>query len=258
MSKKLVLALLLIPVLFLAGCGGSKEETKTETPAATPAASAPPIDEANAGTITGKVSFTGATPVMKNISMDATPACARQHSTPPKSEEVALNADGTLKNVFVWVKAGVAERQWPMPSTTPVLDQHTCVYQPHVLGVMVNQEIEIRNSDPTNHNVHPLPKVNREWNESQAPKSDPKRKSFPREEIMIAVKCNVHPWMRSYIGVVNHPFFAVTGADGAFSIKGLPPGDYTVEAWHEKLGAQEAKVTVGAKESKTADFNFKG
>jgi hypothetical protein len=254
---RVIAALILIPALFLAACGGSGSEATKETPAAAPAASAP-VEVADAGTITGKIAFTGDKPAMRNISMDATPACARQHATPPKSEEVIVNANGTLKNVFVWLKAGVREGEFPPPAEPVVLDQHQCIYQPHVIGVVVNQEIEIRNSDPTNHNVHPLPTINREWNESQAPKSDPKRKSFPREEVMIPVKCNVHPWMRSYVGVVRHPYFAISGDDGTFTIKGVPPGEYTVEAWHEKYGTQEMKVTVGPKESKTADFSFKG
>ncbi len=256
MKHRLSVILLVIPVFFLAACGPAKEEAKKEEAPA--AAAAPPIDEASAATLTGKVSFTGPKPVLKAISMEATPACSRQHSTAPRSEEVVLNADGTLQNVFVWVKAGVPERQWPMPATQAKLDQLSCIYKPHVIGVMVNQEIEISNSDPTNHNIHPLPKVNREWNESQPPKGDVKKKQFPREEIMIPVKCNVHPWMRSYIGVVSHPFFAVTGADGAFTIKGLPPGEYTLEAWHEKYGVQETKITVAPKETKTSDFTFKG
>jgi hypothetical protein len=126
------------------------------------------------------------------------------------------------------------------------------------MAVQTNQNIEVTNSDPTNHNIHPLPKTNREWNESQPPNGDVKVKQFPREELMIPVKCNVHPWMRSYISVVGHPFFAVTGDDGSFSIKGLPPGEYTLEAVHEKYGAKEMKVTVGAKESKAVDFSFAG
>jgi hypothetical protein len=175
-----------------------------------------------------------------------------------RSEEVLVSGDGGLRNAFVYVKAGLPDRQWPAPAEPAKLDQKGCIYNPHVLGVMVGQEIEISNSDPTNHNIHPLPKVNREWNESQAPGSDPRRKSFPREEIMMPVKCNVHPWMRTYINVVSHPFFAVSGDDGSFTIKGLPPGEYTLEAVHEKLGTQEFKVKVGAKETGKADFTFKG
>jgi hypothetical protein len=254
MTRKLI-PILIAPALFFAGCGGSAPKEETKAPA--PAASAPPVDEASAATIEGKVTFAGAPPPMRNISMDATPACARAHPTPQKSEEVIVGSDGSLRNAFVYVKAGLPDRQWPTPATPAKLDQKGCIYNPHVLGVMVNQEIEISNSDPTNHNIHPLPKANREWNESQAPQTDPKMKSFPREEIMIPVKCNIHPWMRTYIGVVSHPFFGVSREDGTFSIKGLPPGEYTLEAWHERFGTQEMKVKVGAKETGKADFAFK-
>lgn len=257
MRQTLLISATTTAALLLYACGGAKEEAKKEE-AAPAAATAPPLDEASAATVSGKVAFTGDKPVAKPISMDATPACARQHSTPPKSEEVVLNANGTLRNVFVWVKAGLPDRQWPTPATPASLDQKQCVYNPHVIGVMVNQNLEITNSDPTNHNIHPLPKVNREWNESQPPQGEKKIKQFPREEVLIAVKCNVHPWMRSYIGVVSHPFFAVTSDEGTFTIKGLPPGEYTVEAWHEKYGTQEQKIKVEAKQSATLDFTFKG
>jgi hypothetical protein len=132
------------------------------------------------------------------------------------------------------------------------------MYKPHVLALMTGQNLTIKNADATNHNIHPLPKVNQEWNESQPPGSADKIQSFPRQEIMLPVKCNIHPWMRAYINVVSHPFFAVTGDDGSFTMKGLPPGTYTVEVVHEKYGNQEVQVTVGAKESKTADFTIKG
>src|SRR6185436_2875569 len=146
-------------------------------------------------------------------------------------------------------------RPRPAPTGAVELDQEGCMYKPHVTGVMTNQDIKIVNSDPTNHNIHLLPKVNQEWNESQPPKGDSKLKHFAREEVMIAVKCNVYPWMRAYIGVVGHLFFAVTGADGSFSIKGLLLGKYTLQAWHEKLGTQDIEVTVGPKESKAVDFD---
>src|SRR5437660_5081165 len=246
-------------LLLLAGCGGSgtSEAPKKEEPksAATPAAA--PTDDANAATVSGKVSFAGEKPAMKTLSMDATPACARAHPTPQKSQEVMVNENGTLKNVFVWVKSGLPDKQWPKPDKVR-LDQKGCMYEPHVFGVMAGQDIEIANDDPTNHNIHPQPKDNREWNESQPPKGESKTKSFARQEVMIPVKCNVHPWMRAYIGVVSHPFFAVTGDDGTFTIKGLPPGTYKLEAWHEKYGAKEMDVTVAPKDTKTADFEFKG
>jgi hypothetical protein len=257
--KKVLLSFAIPCAMFVAGCGSSKAPETAKEEAAAPAASAPAIDEANAATVTGKVSFAGDKPSMRNIDMSANPACARAHAgAPQKSEEVVVNANGTLKNVFVWVKAGVPDRQWPVPGTPVELAQKGCMYGPHVIGVMSNQDIKIVNGDPTNHNIHPLPKINQEWNESQPPNGDSKLKKFAREEVMIPVKCNVHPWMRSYIGVVNHPFFSVTGEDGTFTIKGLPPGKYTVEAWHEKYGTKDIEITVGAKESKSQDFEFKG
>jgi len=241
--------------LLLVSCGGSKEEAKKEgaAPAAAPAAA---VDDANAATITGKVSFTGEKPKLLTIDMSATPACSRAHTTPQKSEQVLVNDNGTLRNTFVWIKSGLPDKQWPTPTTAVTIDQQGCMYKPHVLAVMTNQPIEIRNDDPTNHNIHPQPKINQEWNESQPPKGDPKTKSFAREEVMIPVKCNVHPWMRAYIGVVSHPFFAVTGDDGTYTIKGLPPGTYTLQAWHEKYGTKDVQITVAPKESKTNDFSL--
>jgi plastocyanin len=172
---------------------------------------------------------------------------------------VVINDNGTLKNVLLYVK-GVPDRQYPTPSTAVTLDQKGCMYGPHVIAVMAGQNIEVKNDDPTNHNIHPLPKINQEWNESQAPGSDPKMKTFAREEIdpPIAVKCNVHPWMRSYIAVSNSPYTAVTGDDGSYTIKGLPPGSYTLVAWHEKYGKKETPVTVAAKDSKTVDVSYDG
>lgn len=248
--------------LLLTSCGGSSNETKKAEDTAAPASAAaggtatPDMD--NGGTITGKVSFDGAKPTPKTIDMSAVPYCTNAHKgAPPKTEDAVVNDNGTLANVFVWVKSGLPDKQWAVPTTPVLLDQNGCMYKPHVIGVMAGQQIDIKNSDQTNHNIHPQPQTNQEWNESQPPGTPDKMQSFPRQEVMIAVKCNIHPWMRSYIGVVSHPFFAVTGADGTYTIKGLPPGTYTIEIVHEKYGKQEQQVTVGAKESKTADFTVK-
>lgn len=254
--RKFWISLGVASVLAFTGCGGG--ETKTEEKKADAPAPAAAIDDANAGAVTGKVAFAGTKPTAKNISMEATPACSKAHTTPQKSEDVVVNDNGTLRYTFVWVKAGLPDRQWPAAAGAVALNQEGCIYKPHMIGVRAGQDLEIVNSDPTNHNIHPLPKDNREWNESQPPKGDKKVKQFARQEVMIPVKCNVHPWMKSYIGVVNHPFFAVTGEDGTFALKGLPPGEYTIEAWHEKYGAKEMKVTVAPKETKTVDFEYKG
>ncbi len=245
--------------LYLTGCGGSKEQPKQEASQPAGGGGTATIDEATGATVNGKVAFAGEKPTQRPIDMSANPACSRAHSgAPARSEEVVVNGNSTLRNVFVWVKSGLPDRQWAVPSDSVELDQEGCLYKPHVIAVMTGQNIKIRNSDPTNHNIHPLPSINPDWNESQPPKGEDKLKSFAREEIMIPVKCNVHPWMRAYISVVSHPFFAVTGDDGTFTIKGLPPGSYTLEAVHEKFGKQEMPLTVAPKESKTVDFTFKG
>lgn len=239
-------------VLFLLGsCGGNKTESAKS--AGVPAG----IDEANAGSISGKVNFTGEKPAVKTIDMSANPVCASSHTTPPTSEEVVVNNNDTLKNVFVWVKSGITDTGWRPPSSPAVLDQKGCMFVPHVMGVMVNQDVKFMNSDATNHNIHPLTRVNEEWNVSEPPKADPIVKRFTREEVMVPVKCNIHPWMRAWIGVVSHPFFAVTGDDGSFKLKGVPAGKYTVAAWHEKYGTKEIEVTVAPKEDKTVNFDYK-
>ena len=248
--------------LALAGCGGDKPSETADSEATAPALSGPPAvpDEANGGTITGKVAFAGAPPKMPALDMSASPACERAYKgVEQKSEEVVVNPNGTLKNVFVWVKSGLpAGRQWAVPATTVTLDQNGCMYRPRVIGVMTGQSFEIANSDPTNHNIHPQPQLNPEWNESQSTGQAAVTKTFTRQEVMIPVKCNVHPWMRSFIGVVAHPFFAVTGGDGTFTIKGLPPGTYVIQTLHEKYGPIEQTVTVGPKETKTVEFSYKG
>ena len=249
-----ILIMIVTCLLLHPSCGSEKkEEVKTTAEPAQPA-----VDPSAAAAITGKATFLGMKPKRMPISMDAVPNCARQHEKPLLAEDAIIGANGALANVFVYVKSGLPTGNWPVPSSPVALDQKGCVYSPHVLGIMIGQNLAIANSDPINHNVHPMPRVNREWNESQPPQSDKKLKTFDKQEIGILFKCNVHPWMRAYVSVLPHGFFAVTAEDGTFSIKGLPPGEFTVEAWHEKFGVQEIKVKVEAKDSKTADFAFKG
>ena len=242
-----------IAVFVLAGCG--KKEPAEEQPAASsPAASAPAaaIDPATAATVSGTVKFDGPAPKAAKIDMSQDPNCKGSNS----AENVVV-ADGDLANVFVYVKEGLGNRTFAAPSEPVVLDQSGCRYHPHVLGVMAGQTVKIANSDPTTHNIHPTPKDNREWNESQAPQAPALEKTFAREEILLPVKCNQHPWMKMFISVTKSPFYAVTGPNGKFEIKGLPPGDYTLAFVHEKLGEQDVKVTLAAKDSKTLDVSFK-
>ena len=241
-------------LVILVGCGKkeSEEQPAAATPAATPAPAATPIDPATAASVSGMVKFEGTAPAAQKIDMSQDPACKGTNTS-----EAVVAGGGHLSNVFVYVKEGLGNRTFDVPKDPVTLDQSGCKYHPHVMGVMAGQEIKIVNSDPTTHNIHPQPKDNREWNESQPPSSAPLDKNFAREEIMLPVKCNQHPWMKMYMNVTKSPFYAVTSADGKFEIKGLPPGDYTLAFVHEKLGEQDQKVTLAAKDSKTVDVTFK-
>lgn len=258
LMKKTLLAMLgvlaLMALMFLAACNKKEtnEEQKTGGENATPAPAATPIDQSTVGSVSGSVKYDGAAPKAQKIDMSQDPACKGTN----EAENIVADK-GSLANVFVYVKDGLGNRTFDVPKDPVVLDQSGCRYHPHVLGVMAGQTVQIKNDDPTTHNIHPTPKDNREWNESQPPQAAPIEKTFAREEIMLPVKCNQHPWMKMYLNVVKSPFYAVTGADGKYEIKGLPPGDYTIAFVHERLGEQTQKVTVAPKESKTVDQGFK-
>lgn len=239
----------------------SKTET-TEGPSTdTGSAYASKGDE---GTITGTVAFAGAAPEGKKIDTSADPQCAAKAMN-LMSEEWMVK-DGKLANTFVYIKDGtlgdgkkVGDYTWAAPTTAAKLDQNGCHYMPHVFGVVTRQPITITNSDPTTHNVHFTPKNNPDWNQSQANGAGPLTHRLNAVEAMVPVKCNQHPWMKAYVGVLKHPFFAVSAENGTFTISNVPPGTYTVVAWHEGPGAGTEKtmqVTVPAKGSATADFSF--
>jgi len=218
----------------------------------------PPLPPAQGGaTISGKVKFTGAKPAMPKIDMSEEPKCkAKYTAAPPTDEAVVVNANGTLDNVFVYVKSGLpASYKAPAPAGPVTLDQDGCRYHPHVFGILVGQALAIKNSDGILHNIKAKGTKNRPFNISQ-PTTMTSERTFTAPEVMVPLECNVHGWMHSWLGVLPHPFFSVSGSDGSFTIKGLPPGTYTVEAWHEKYGAQTATVTVAGSETKTADFSF--
>ena len=217
----------------------------------------PVPDAQGGGTISGKVKFTGAKPVMRKIDMSEEPKCkAKYTAAPPTDESVVVNANGTLADVFVYVKSGLpASYKAPAPAGPVTLDQDGCRYHPHVLGILVGQALSIKNSDGILHNIKAKGTKNRPFNISQ-PSVMSSDRTFTAPEVMVPLECNVHGWMHAWLAVLPHPFFSVTGTDGAFTIKGLPPGTYTVEAWQEKYGTQTATVTVAGSETKTADFSF--
>jgi plastocyanin len=255
--KKLMVNVPVALALLIAGCGGGGgegEKAASPTPAATPAAA--PVNPDTAGNISGKITLEGTAPEMQAIQMAADPYCAKAHTSPVKQEFVVVGDNGALANVFVYVKSGLGDRQFPVPSDPVVLDQHGCEYIPHVMGVQVGQKFEVLNSDETLHNIHAMPKINKEFNIGQPVKGLKTDKEFTDVEVMVPFKCDVHKWMNSYAGVLNHPYYAVTGMDGSYSIKGLPPGQYVIEAWQERMGTKEMNVTVGEKATAEADFTF--
>ena len=209
-----------------------------------------------AGTVTGKVSFTGTAPAQQKISMDADATCSGMHPDPVYTEEVAVNPDNTLRNVFVYVKEGLEGKTFPTPAEHVVMDQKGCHYSPHVYGIQTGQPLDIVNSDSTLHNVHGMPTQSKEFNMGMPIQGMKLTKSFDKPEVMVKFKCDVHPWMRAYAGVVSHPFYSVTGDGGTFEIKNLPAGTYMIEAWHETYGTKTQSVTVDESGTQTVDFGF--
>lgn len=210
----------------------------------------------NEAAVTGTVYFSGAPPKRRRIDMWADPICWKVNPRPLTQD--VLVSRGRLKNAFVYIRSGypLNALTFETPTDVPVIDQRGCVLVPRVLGVQVNQTIEVRNSDPTTHNVHPVPKNNPEWNRSQAPGASPLMLRFPQAEVMVPIKNNQHPWMRAYVGVLTHPFFSVTDQNGAFRIEGLPPGSYTIVVWHERLGEQGREFTVYSNGKEQMEFRF--
>lgn len=210
---------------------------------------------AAAADITGTVTYSGKVPTLKPIAMNADPGCASKHSGPVANEALVLGGGNTMANVMVRVK-GPVKGSFPAPAQPVVIDQKGCQYFPHVLGIRVGQTLKLRNSDGLLHNVHALPKVNTPFNMAMPANRKEADTKFGKEEGMFLVKCDVHPWMSAYVGVFSNPFYAVSGKDGKYKITGLPPGNYEIEAWHERLGVQTAKVTVAANKPGAANFAF--
>ena len=216
----------------------------------------PSTGSTSASGIRGVVKFEGTVPKAKPISMAADPSCAKQHSGLVPTFEVVTDTKGGLQNVLIFIADGLGGRTFDPPKEPVVITQKGCLYQPRVQAVQANQPIEVVNDDPTSHNIHPIPANNREWNKAELPGAKVEE-AFAREEIAIPVKCNIHPWMRGYIAVLKNPYFAVTKADGTFDLPQLPPGTYTIKAWHEKLGTSTQTITVGPNQTKEINFVFK-
>jgi hypothetical protein len=244
----------LLPAILAStvACGSG---STNNTPAGPPPPTVSPVDAATAGSVTGRISFEGVPPNPSILRMDSDPNCVQ--SGPPAMDELVVVSDnGALQNVFVYVKDGLGDLRFPIPATPVLLDQQGCRYVPHVLGVQVGQSLEVLNSDQTLHNVHAAPTANQEFNTGQPLAGMKHTHQFSTVEVMVPFKCDVHNWMNAYVGVLDHPYFAVSAADGTFSLLGLPPGTYTVEAWHETLGTQTQTVTIGPSETQEITFTF--
>jgi plastocyanin len=245
-SKRSIIAFsLLLFTVFGFGCRKQEEASTPVGPLWKPSG--------NEGNITGVINFTGAAPAPSKLDMSSDSKCEGENFL-----DEAVVKNGKLQNVFVFVKGGLPQAAFETPADAVTLDQNGCKYVPRVLGVQAGQPLKIVNSDQTNHNIHPLPRVNREFDDSQLAGQGPIIRKFKRPEAIFPVKCNQHSWMRAYIAVLAHPFFAVSDSNGAFTIKGLPPGEYEIEAWHEKYGAKTAKIKVAEKADAKADFTFDG
>jgi plastocyanin len=245
-------------IALLAGCSGANRNTPQAETKESPAPVYFKVDPATAGVVSGTIKYTGKRPARKPIDMSGDPACVEAHHVRAYDESEAVNAKGELANVFVYIKSGLEGKTFETPAAPVAFDQKGCWFNPRVIGLQAGQTLQVSNSDPVTHNIHPLAEVNREWNHSQGPGDAPIARKFPRPEVMIRVKCNIHSWMRAYIGVLEHPYFAVSAADGSFEIRNVPPGDYTIAAWQETLGTQDQKVTVPPSGVITASFTFRG
>jgi plastocyanin len=247
-GDRIMMAALL--VILSAGCRSG------ERPESTPGGQ-PMAEEAKfSGAVTGTASFDYGEPYFPQpIQMSADPVCVELHPTTPHTEFVIAGDGGGLKNVFVYVKTGI-EGTFPVPDEPVVLDQRGCVYEPHVFGLRAGQTLSVRNSDDTLHNIHAMPEKNKEFNVGQPVQGLTTERVFEVPEVMVPFKCDVHKWMNAYAGVVAHPYFAVTDADGRFRIENLPKGDYVIEAWHERFGTQEVSVSVGEDETGPINFSF--
>lgn len=232
-------------------CDGPKAPPTPVVPAA------PLVDPANTGTVTAVVRFEGTAPAAEMITITGDPKCVAENGGPQRpAETIVLGENQALQNVFVYVKEGASGFTHPLPTQPVVLDQDRCRYAPRVIGVRVGQPLEIRNSDPLLHNVRSNAVINQSFNRSTPVEGMKFEHTFATKEVMVPFKCDVHGWMSAYVGVLDHPYFGTTAPDGKVMLGNLPPGTYTLEAWHESLGTRTQQITIAAKESKDVSFSF--
>jgi hypothetical protein len=252
-----VLALLLASAFNL-GCSKPRSEDSSAGTAEPPAAPSITVEPSTAGSIRGTVTLEGQPPELRPIDMNSEPGCRKLNPEPVIPPEIVTGPNGGLANVVVYVKGGLGQYGgFKTPQDSVALDQKNCMYEPRIVALMVNQPLEIRNDDATIHNVHVMAKENNGWNKGQRAGGPVIETSFSRPELAIPFMCNVHPWMRAFVFVFAHPYFGVTSKTGEFELKGLPPGAYTIETWHERYGTQDQSVTIGPRETRQVSFRYK-
>lgn len=222
-----------------------RDRTSAPGPRGTPTV----LDPATLGTIAGTVRATGPRPAGRRVPVTGDPTCAARHPDGVVVDAAAVDAAGGLGDAFVWIRAGLGERVFAVPTVPVVIDQRDCRFVPDVAGVRAGQTIEFRNDDPTLHNVHGVPTRSQAWNFGLGATGASRTLVLDEPETMVPVSCNVHSWMQAWIGVLDHPYFTVTAADGSFRLADVPAGAYTIAVWHPVLGQRETQVTVTAGET---------
>lgn len=260
LSGKRALCLCIAASLFLplalAGCGNKQASEESGESAAAAHTGGKPVDAATAGTVTGTIHFEGTPPQMRNINMIDVPNCAKMHSTPVTTEGMVPGDNGTLQNVVVYLQGDFRSYSFPQAGAPAKVEQHGCVYSPHVVAVITGDSLQVSNEDQVTHNINAMSQFRQGWNETQVPGSAPVLRQLVHEEIPMTVKCNMHPWMRFYLVVLSHPYFQVTGKDGQFSLRNVPPGNYTLTAWHETYGTKKQAITVQPQQEQALSITF--
>ena len=253
----IIYLMMCLPYLLLPGCGDHSPESNSTSavPPTNPPQSLKVINPQKVGSISGKIKFLGDPPKRQELPMGGNPECQTFHPSPALDESIIVK-DGNLQNVFVYVKDGLEGYFFPIPSEPVKINQSKCLYVPHITGAQAGQKILLVNSDPTLHNVHSYSTQNESWNLGMPFEGMEIEREFKKPEVMVTMKCDLHPWMIGFIGILPHPYFSVSNGLGDFSITNLPEGEYTLEAWHEKLGTRIQKVSIKAGEKKELEFSF--
>lgn len=249
-------AAILSLVFTVTGCGSKQSTSDNADIPPVNHSAGKPVDSSTAGSITGTIHFDGIVPQMKIINMIDVPNCAKLHSTPVMTENVVPGDNGTLQNVIVYLQGDFSAYSFPQAAEPVKVNQEGCIYAPHVVALMTGDELEVTNKDTVTHNINAMSQLHQGWNETQVQGGQPIMRRFSKEEIPMTVKCNMHPWMRFYAAIVNHPYFQVTRKDGQFALHNVPPGTYTLTAWHETFGTKKQIIVVQPKQEQTVSITF--